>query len=281
MRTLRPGGVVLGLALATIPLAAGERELNARWQGAWVVARLVTYSDCGRLYTNNEVRHDLVVAKGRMSFPSGELARVAKVNLNSRRAEVFLDLLEPVLLERREGPFLLYDESACRVELRVPRDGGSESATENAMAALLERYPTEALARSSALWNERRRADYPPDYDQTLVQYESWRVQQANLAVQRRLDEAIEETALIARRIDDDPDYLAGFAAGAGKGRDEYYSSDCESLLAKSVGGAVGRAPKGHTSDWNEGYEDGQRLLFFSEMAKRLRGCFVPPPAQP
>jgi len=277
----RPNLVGIGLvvALSALPLAAGEKELNARWQGAWVVTRAATYSDCGSRYTNNEVRGDLVVASARMSFTGGELARVAKVNLHSRRAEVFLDLLEPVLLERSEGPFLLYDECTCRVELRVPRDGGGDDAVDRAIGAFLERHATAASARGSALWNERQREDYPPDYDATLAQYAAWRVQQANLAVQGRLDEAIEETSRLVRGIDDDPDYLAGFAAGARKGRDEYYSSDCGSLLAKSVSDAVDRAPKGQSSKWNEGYDEGQRLLFFSEMAKRLRGCFVPPPA--
>jgi hypothetical protein len=279
MRRFLLVGIVVAQSLSCAALAAGERELNQRWQGSWVVTRVATHSDCGSLYTNNDVRGDLVVASARMSFAGGELARVAKINLNSRRVEVFLDLLEPVLVERREGPFVLLDESNCRVELRIPRDGGSDSATDRAIATMLERHASEDSARSSALWNRRLRPDYPSDYDETLARYESWRVEQANLAVQARLDEAIEETARLARGIDDDPDYLAGFAAGARQGRDEYYSSDCGNLLAKRVGEAVDRPPSGHTSDWNEGYEEGQRLLYFTEMAKRLRRCFVPPPA--
>jgi hypothetical protein len=242
------------------------------------VTRLATHSDCGSLYTNNDVHGDLVVAHARMSFAGGELARVAKINLNRRRVEVFLDLLEPVLLERNDGPFVLYDESTCRVELRIPRDGDGDAATDRAIAALLERHATRDSAASATLWNHRSRADYPSDYDDTLAQYQSWRVEQTNLAVQARLDEAIEETASLVRGIDDDPDYLAGLAAGARKGRDDYYGSDCDTLLAKTVGGVVDRAPSGHQRDWNEGYEDGQRLVFFTEMAKRLRGCFVPPP---
>lgn len=265
--------------LVAAPLAAAEAEINARWQGAWVLTRTAARSDCAARYTNNEVRGDLVVGDGRFSFAPGELAQVAKVNVNRRRIEVLLDLAATVLAERVDGPFTLFDEAACRVELRLPRSDGDDATIERSVAAALERHATPTAARDSDLWNERRRADYPDDYERTLEDYEIWRAQQVNLAVQARLDEAIDEAARIARRIDDEPDYLAGLAAGIEQGRGEYYGSDCSGLLSKDVDGTVDRAPSGRSSDWEEGYEDGQRLLYFTEMARRLRACFAAPPS--
>lgn len=277
---MRPLSLALALSALLSPLAlsAGEREINAHWQGAWVLTRTPTRSGCNSLYTNNEVRGDLAVGNGSFSFAAGELAQVAKVNVNRQRLEVFLDLAETVLAERPEGPFTLYEETACRVELRIARPNGDDAAINVAIAAAVERHASVAEARDSEAWNERRRADYPADYDATLAAYEVWHAQQVNAQVQGRLDEAIEEAARLTRRVDDDPDYLAGLAAGIDHGRDEYYSDDCSLLLDKTAYGVVDGPPRGRPDTWEEGYGDGQRLLFFTEMAKRLRGCFVPPP---
>jgi hypothetical protein len=278
---LGPAGslaAVLALLASGHPLGAGEAEVNARWQGAWVVTRGAVRSDCGGRYTNNELRGDLVVGDGRFSLPPGELGQVAKVNVNRRRVELLVDLTEAVLAERVEGPFTLYDEAACRVELRLDRPEGGDEVIERALAAVVERHASVDAARESGLWNERRREDYPPDYEATLAEHAVWRAQQVNGEVQARLDEAIEETASLARGIDDEAEYLAGLAAGIDHGRKEYYDRDCAGLLSKSAYAVVDRPPSGQSGDWEEGYADGQRLLYFAEMAKRLRGCFVPPP---
>lgn len=270
----------LACAVSLLPagLVAGEAEVNARWQGAWVVTGVPTHSDCAGRYTNNDVRGDLVVADARFHFAPGELAQVAKVNVNRRRIEVLLDLSEPILAARQEGPFTLYEELRCPVELRFDRPDGGDAVLDGLIAGSLERHTAVAAARDSSAWNGRQREDYPEDYEDTLADYEIWRAQQINAEVQARLDGAIDETATILRRVDDSPEYLAGFAAGVESGRAEYYPGDCGALLGRTVDGAVDRAPSGKTIDWQEGFEDGQRLLYFSEMARRLRGCFVPAP---
>ena len=256
-------------------LRAGERELNAQWRGAWVLTRLPTQSDCGGRYTNNQVRGDLISSDGRVAFARGELGRVAKVNLNRRRIEVLVDFAEPILLEVADGPFVLYDEALCKVELRIPRAGGDDAQLVDSIAQTLERYTTPDLAREARLWNRRAREAYPEDYDETLAEYEVWKAQQVNAEVQTRRDESIEQAARLIRRVDPDPEYLAGFAEGVSEAREEYFGNDCAGLLSKSVYGFVEDAPRDRRSAWGKGYEDGQALYFHLEIAERLRGCYV------
>ena len=105
----------------TAPAFAGgiEKDINKRWLGAWVVTRSEMYSDCNAVYTQNRINGSLVSGRGARRFQPGELAKVTKVDAGRHRIDVRISLVEPVLLTYREGPFTLYDEASCRVELEV------------------------------------------------------------------------------------------------------------------------------------------------------------------
>lgn len=268
-----------GLALAPAAAAADlEQPLNARWRGAWVVVSPAIASACDGFYSDNSIVGNRADSRARRRFDAGELARVERIGVKRARIDVFLDLAEGILEPRQEGPFTLYDERTCKVQLQVPVDAKLDPVrVEARLAELLELHETAAAAESSRSWNGRRREPYPEDYDRTLARYEAWRVEQQNAAVGERLDDAIEEAALVKERIRTDADYLDGFAAGVEKVRHHGFG-DCPTLATSRL---YPDSPGGsRSSTWKSGYEDGQRLAWNLELARRLRRCFVPlPPA--
>lgn len=270
----------LAVAHATVA-AADEGALNFSWRGAWVLIGTDTFSGCGGSFTNNEIRGSSSRSKGEYRFRAGELGTVYKINLNRKRVEVLVELAEPLRVPRREGPFTLYDQLACKVELQLPLPRRASSRTEEVdrlIADLLERHGSRESAQASESWNGRLREPYPEDYEETLYEYQVWQAQQLNAAVAERIDEAIEEASRLVDRLDDDPEYLAGFARGVDRARDRHLGDDCDRLLSKSTYSFVAKPPKDENRDWREGFEDGQRLVFHLEIARRLRRCFVPVP---
>ncbi len=273
---------LLALPLAAPAAASTESELNARWRGAWTVIGVETFSDCSGLYTNNEIRERRVSAKGDHRFAPGELATVYKINLKRKQVEVLVDLVEPLLSAYREGPFTLYDELACRVELQIklPRsvDRSSTSQIDGMIAAILERHDGAESAESSPNWNGRLREPFPDDYDETLYEYERWRAERVNAEVAARIENSVEEAARLVDRLDDDPDYLGGFAAGVDRARDRSFDNNCEQLLSTSLSSFVSSGSSDDSRAFRDGYREGQKLIFYLEMARRLKHCFVPPP---
>ncbi len=280
---LRLGCWMVATLLGSAAAAAdGQSELNDRWQGGWVLIGVESYSDCGFLYTNNDVRGDRVSSKGDHRFAAGELARVHKVDLKRRQVRVLLDVAEPLLAPRREGPFTLYQELGCRLELDLPLPSGSEekrtAESERAMGALLERHPGRESARASAGWNGRVREPYPEDYEETLARYEAWRVAQLNAAVGAAIEHSVERAARIVDRLEEGAEYLEGFAAGVDEARDRYLPDECERLLSMAEYSFVENAPRGSGKEWKEGFTEGQELVFHLERGRKLHRCFVPPP---
>jgi hypothetical protein len=274
---------MMGLSLPGFGAHADETDLRNRWHGAWGVTRVEASSDCGGAYTNNEVRGRLVSGKGSFRFDVGELASVYKVNLKRKRVEVLISLAEPLLVPRQDGPFLLYDELGCKIELKIQFPPGVKAGDTESIHALilgaLERHETLAGAEASELWNRRERDPYPPDYDRTLAEYQVWKVGQVNAAVQARIVESLERAGRVLDRVDgDDPDYAPGFAAGVEDASDDYLTSDCDRLLDISEGSFVDSPPSGESGKWKQGYRDGQRLVFYVELGRQLPGCFLMPP---
>lgn len=259
--------------------AAGlEDDLNARWRGGDVVVLIPLVSNCDGYYNDNDVIGSRVASKARRGFDEGELARVERIGVKRGRVDVFLDLTEGVLEEFQDGPFTLYDPRICKVQLKVPvLDRSDAGAVEKRLAELLELHGSTRAAEASRAWNGRRREPFPEGYEKTLAAHASWKAAQTNAAVQARLDDAIEEAARIADRVRTDPEFAQGLAAGLEKVRDLSFG-DCPSLLTRSFSPSSGG---GKSSDWKRGYEDGQRLGFQLELARRLRDCFVPVPPPP
>jgi hypothetical protein len=265
------------LALPAGSWAAGlEESLNARWRGGWVLVKAPLSSSCDGFYNDNFVAGDRVESKARRRFDAGELARIERIAAKRNRIDVFLDLAEGVLEERRDGPFTLYDPLTCRIQLQVPvpERAGADAAGAR-LEELLELHGSQREAEASPAWNQRRREPFPVGYEQTLAAYESWKASQANAAVLARMDRAIEEAARINDRLRSEPEYLEGFAAGVDKGQDRHLG-DCPSLLNSSFSPDSG--DRGRGSDWKRGYEDGQRLAWNLELLRKLKGCFVPVP---
>ena len=267
---------LLGLALlfpAAVYAASLEESLNSRFRGGWVVVKVPISSSCDGFYNDNDVVGTRVESKARRGFAAGEMARVERIGAKRGRVDVFLDISEEILEERRDGPFTLHEPLSCRIQLKVPiPERADGAAAEARLAELIELHGTRTDAESSRSWNGRRREPFPDDYDETLAAYESWKASQANAAVRDRMAVAIEEAARINDRMRSDPEYLEGFAAGVDKEKDHYHG-DCPSLLRSTFS----PENKGN-GDWKRGYEDGQRLAWNLELLRRLKDCFIPLP---
>lgn len=287
--------LVVALVLSVLSPAALsaslEREVKSRWLGAWVVTSVESYSDCGGLYTNNRINGTLVKSRGDFRFQAGELAKVDKIDVNRRRIDLLLTLNEPLLIAYQEGPFTLYREAWCRIEMEVevPREvvkAKDDDSVEDALVRVLERHAAEEDALASRSWNGREREPYPEDYDRTLAELAVWRADRVNDAVQAKLDYALEESMRVAYRLDDDPDYLAGFARGVEAAR-AADPRDCPVLMALDLGGPPQRTHQVHAAEETaeqraqRGFRDGKILIEGLEMLERLPACFVPVPPLP
>jgi hypothetical protein len=252
-----------------------EADLNSRWRGGYSVARLPLASSCDGFYNDNDVVGDRVDSSARQRFAAGELARVERVGTHRGRIDVFLDLTEGVLQEHHDGPFTLYEPQTCKVQLKVPiPDRWTAEQVQARLAELLELHPSQREAEASRAWNGRRREPFPAGYEKTLAAYQVWKATQQNVAVQARMDAAIEEASQTAQRVHSDSDYLQGLAEGMSKGRDRYLG-DCGSLTTASFSPSSGG---GKGSEGKRGYEDGQRLGWNLALLRRLKECFVPVP---
>jgi hypothetical protein len=275
------------VALPSAAHAGGlEKDVKARWLGAWVVTRLEAYSDCGGNFTNNRVNGSLVKSKGDHRFQPGEMAKLVKINAHKSRVDLHLLLSEPILAPYQDGPFTLYRELECKLELEVmvPRDlikGRKAGAIDQVIAQILERYSTEEQARASKSWNRRERDPYPSDYEFTLARHAVWRAEQANARVQAKLDQAADVVRRVSHAINGDGDYVAGFAEGVQKGRGRSLS-ECSSLLGAGFSGYRDRSDRSDEENrWDRGRRDGENLIVALELVDRLPGCFVPVPELP
>ena len=299
--------LLAALTLAGPPARAGEfqDDIQSRWRGAWVVTTVESYSDCDAVFTGNRVDGRLVSGHGRVRFRPGELAKVDSIDLHRSRLDLRLTIAEPILAPYQDGPFTLLDEARCRMEMQVelPRSDVKEhdlGAVESLVRPILERYPDEDQARASRAYNRREREPYPRDYERTVQAHAVWKAQQTNAAVQAQIERLVDETARIPDRINDDPQYLAGFLKGIDSGRAPH-PTGCSDLLAisapqqeasRSYGGYGGRgvAPaSGHGPNQEgegrdrqaRGYQDGYRLAIGLDAVHRLSGCFVQVPDGP
>ena len=186
-----PLGVLAMLLLVSSVVSGAdpEGELSARWQGGTVLVRLPIASSCDGFFNDNDVVGSRVDSKARHRFEAGEVARVDRINVKRNRVDVQLELSEGVLEEVQDGPFTLYDAKVCKVQLKVPvPDRSDGAAVDRRLAELLERVGSVREAEASPGWNGRRRASYPPDYEETLAAHAAWKAAQVNAAVQARME---------------------------------------------------------------------------------------------
>lgn len=288
LRVLAVSALASALAAPALPALAAQTEelMKTRWLGAWVVTGLETWSTCSGTYTNNRVNGRFVKSKGQHRFQPGELAKVVKLDGNRQRMDVFLEVYEPILVPYQDGPFTLYRELSCKLELEimVPREavkGQDIQTLDRALGEVLSRYSTEAEARQAETYNGRERDRYPDDYEYTLARHAIWQAEQTNSRVQAKLDLASETARRLVYGINGDEDYMSGFASGVEKAKSATYRG-CPSLTGASFGQyRPGRDSSDGENRRGRGEQDGRNLVLALELMDRLPSCFVPIPEIP
>ena len=265
-----------------------EDDLERAWVGAWVVTKVETASDCSGTYTNVEVRGLRSTSRGSRRFGEGELARIDKLNQKSDRVDLYLSVAEPVLVPRTDGPFTLYDQRSCRVQLmvdvpKVVLKSGRLAAGEAAHPQTGEPPQNAAAARRSPAADRRKRDPYPRDYEETLARHAAWKAEEVNRALAATRLAALDDASQALSRVTDDPDYLAGFAAGVEAQR-RRSAPGCSSLAGAGFSGEEERAPGGRRGSspaersFQRGFRDGQVVAWATRVARAVEGCFVPVP---
>jgi hypothetical protein len=286
---MRRFAVIFAVTLLSLTLAAPamagafQKEIKSRWLGAWVVTRVDVYSDCGALHTNNRINGDLVKSGGAHRFLNGELARLNKVDLKRSRLDLMLSLTEPILVPAPDGPFTLYRELSCKVELKVeiPREAVKSQSIddiEKAMLTVVERHSNEDSAVSSELYNGRERDPYPDDYEETLHAHAVWQAEETNKAILAKLERARKETRELADRMTSDPDYLEGFLAGVETAKSKDLNA-CSTLMAIDLDSGASRKPDdARQARIQRGSTDGRNLIYSLMMERNLMECLVEVP---
>ena len=288
LRSLRawavPGLVSLALFLPVPVLAANlQSKLNGEYGGSWAVLLVGTSSDCDTGYTNNKVLGTRVLTAAPYRLPVGELGRIAKVDVKRSRIDVLVDIDEPLLISRTEGPFELFDQAGCRVELEieVPREWVKKKSLEPIealLASLFESHDDQEAATRSEQWNRREVEPLPEGYDEVYEEYTVWKAARLKEDLLARLDKALRDAQRVIDRADDDPAYGAGFSAGMERESGRYRSwDDCSELADESFypgsRDAPGEFEGSDEREWEKAYKDGQVVAFNVDLARRIGDC--------
>ncbi|NIM61813.1 MAG: hypothetical protein GTO30_09205 [Acidobacteria bacterium] len=281
--------VALGWLLAALPVDAGafEDAVRARWRGAWIVTEIETYSVCNGNYFNNDVSGQFVAARAGRPFQPGELAKVDKLQVNRKKIELMVTIAGMNLVPWQDGPFTLYDQRTCRIELEVavPRSvikAKNVAEVDRLLATVARRFATRDEAMSSSDWNGREADEYPADYERTLAYHAVWRAEETNRVIDEQMDGALLTANELAREVDGNPEYLAGFAYGARMMR-EWRERDCRRLIGSTAVTFRLKAPDEYSDNttWCAGFYDGQALVYNLAVLSRLPACYVEVPELP
>ena len=277
----------LCIPLVAFHAAASDLDdrLDGKLRGAWAILEHEVYSSCSGTYSDNQVGAAGVASKASRRFDAGELIKIDKVKVKRSRVDLLTTFSEPVLVSTQDGPFELYNERECKAQLifEVPRAVIKTRDADAVLAAIesaLTLFPSSSAAMEADNWNGREREPYPDDYERTITRHEIWKAEQINAAVAAGIDRSISEAASAAEDIDDDTDYLAGFAAGAEK-MQEIHLGDCDQLIDASFTSLKKSPPSDKGKEWKRGFSDGQSLVFHTGLARDLKGCYVRVPGPP
>ena len=272
--------VALIFGAGTVSASRLDDDLDRRLRGAWATLGVEVYSSCSGTYSDNTISNAGVASKAARRFEAGELVKIDKIKVKRARVDLLTTFAEPVLVSHNDGPFELWEERECKAQLifevgRATIKRGNADEIMALLAAAMTTYGSRDSARSSDGWNGRERRPYPDDYDRTLARYEAWRAEQTNTAVAAGIEKAVDEAAHAAEEIEQDADYLDGFAAGVEE-MESLDINDCARLIDASFSSFQERPPSGKTSTWDRGFDDGQSLVFHLYLSRELRHCFVP-----
>jgi hypothetical protein len=274
--------VLLLLVLGAGRVGANDLEdaLRGEWLGAWVLLQRPSQSDCGSLFTNNEVVGGRLVSTGAYRFDAGELAHVTKVDLKRARLDLLIEVVEPLLVEHVDGPFTLANQVPCRIELLFPLERpvvkqGDAAAIAAAMRAVVERYDTESAARAAEGYNGRAVEPLPEGYEETWNEYTRWKISGGIEHASAELDRLQRKA-----RYQGDSEHAIGFAAGL-----RHYHSvpdDCLVAAAARPSYYSGSEPSGYDKDqkrdWQQGYNDGAQVAFYTALLPVLSSCLIDVP---
>jgi hypothetical protein len=260
----------------------GDR-LDRELKGGWGVLDVEVYSACGGTYSDNEVGAAGVASKARHRFAAGELVKIDNVKVKRQRVDLLLTLDAPLRVSRMDGPFELFDQRSCRVQLMifVSRELVKNANLEGLLTEVKKHitlFSSRDGAEMSDDWNGREMEPLPDDYEETLHRHTVWKAEQTNAAVRDGINHALSEAAEAIEDLDDDADYLAGFGEGSEK-MGEFSVTNCDSLLSVSFTSYRKGASSDKSRTWKDGWNDGQKLVFHVLLADRLRSCLVPVPA--
>ncbi len=265
-------GIGAGACLVAAPLAADvEDDLRERLRGRTAILRTPVSSECTEHYTDNEVVGRQASGRGPVSLPAGELATIDNVHVGWTRFDVNLSLVEPYRVTIVDGPFTLYEQRSCRIQLSfdVPREVRKDLArAEAAVLGLLDLQDGVREARASELWNRRKPESLPADSEATWTEYRIWKAAQVNVDIRRRIDQVLADAQATLRSMSTDAEYLESFGLGVASRRYESLSG-CDSLLSATF------YPSGSEGKSRRGYEDGQRLAWTTTVVRGLNECFV------
>mgnify|MGYP001824880419 FL=1 len=288
MHRLLTGLATIWVMLFGVGLVAAsdlEDRLNLELRGGWGIVEVEVYSACGGTYSDNEVGISGVASKATYRFGAGELVKIDKINVKRKRVDLLLTLATRYRTSHMDGPFEIFDERVCKIQLIVPvsRDEikrGDAPALLGRIGAVLRVFPSLDEAKSSDDWNGREIVPLPVGYDETLQRHAVWKAEQTNAEVNRGIDDELSAAARIADGLDDDSEYLAGFSEGA-ESMSSFSTTDCTSLLSASSTTYRKSPPSDKTKSWRDGWKDGQGLVLNVLLADRLRACRVPVPLPP
>jgi len=281
--------LVLVLVATALPADAGafEDQVRARWRGAWVLTDIETYSTCDGKYFNNDVSGQFVAARAGRKFQPGELAKVDQLQVRRKKIELMITVATSTLLPYQDGPFTLYSERTCQIELEVaiPREMLKTKDVEDVdriLAQVAQRFTTEDDAVATSDWNGREADEYPQDYQETVARHAVWRAEETNRHIDAQIDKSLVVANELAREIDGTPAYLAGLAAGSRQMR-EWRERDCNRLIGSTAVTFRFSAPAEYSdnSSWCAGYYDGQALVYHLAVVSRLPACYVDVPDLP
>jgi hypothetical protein len=278
--TLALAATLVVLTASPAPAAGTQDQLRSRWLGAWVILTSGLTSDCSGMHTNNRIHGELSLGRGMRRFEPGELGQVTKVDLKRARVDVFVKLREEVLIAYEDGPFELYREAQCRIELLVdvPRQSvkAKDVATIDALILnVVERYPSLDEARDSGDWNGREREAYPEDYARRVAEHKVWMAEQRNAAVEEKIERSMELAQDVLSRVSHEREgYGEAFTQGVETMTGREFDH-CDRMLASTFDSWKQKVPE---DVHEEGYYDGQQLAYGLRIARSLERCYVDVP---
>jgi hypothetical protein len=266
--------IVSGAFAAIVTTSAAHADVEAGLRGELVgryaLVKGALVSECTDHFTDMKVVGGRLTGGVGVRFEGGELVKIDNVSAGALSGlDVNLTVLEPYLVSFADGPFQVYDERRCRVQLNfeVGRDVRKDLAKAlAAVRAVLELYDDAGAARRAG-WNKRKVEPYPKEWEKTRKEYEAWKLTQVNEAVRAKTAFVLEEAGRVLTYMPGDDDYLVSFAAGARQRSDSW--NDCEAMLDATFysSGSGGKSSRG--------WIDGQHVAWANHLAHALQSCYL------